>query len=89
MLRPHEIDGLNTIDARPRIQSPAPEALQPQRYWVDLEHARLRQTLLRATPPAAASTRHHRAPVRGAARQPTTAPLFNAATWWRRRKMRC
>ena len=82
LLRPHEIDGLNTIDARPRIQSPAPESLQPLRYWVDLEHARLRQTLLRAVPPAAASAPHHRAPVRGAARQPAAAPLFNGATWW-------
>ncbi|MBP6598474.1 MAG: type I-F CRISPR-associated helicase Cas3 [Giesbergeria sp.] len=82
LLRPHEIDGLNTIDARPRIQTPAPEPLQPQRYWVDLEHARLRQTLLRAVPPAAASAAHGRAPLRGAARQPVTAPLFNGATWW-------
>ena len=56
--------------------------MQPQRYWVDLEHARLRQTLLRATPPVAASAAHGRAPVRGAARQPTAAPLFNGATWW-------
>ncbi len=82
LLRPQEIDGLNTIDARPRIQSPAPEQLQPQRYWVDLEHARLRQTLLRAAPPAAASAPHNRAPVRGAARQQAAAPLFNGATWW-------
>ncbi|MDD2846809.1 MAG: type I-F CRISPR-associated helicase Cas3, partial [Rhodoferax sp.] len=82
LLRPHEINGLNTIDARPRIQSPAPEPLQPQRYWVDLEHARLRQSLLGAAPPAAASAPHHRAPVRGAARQQAAAPLFNGATWW-------
>lgn len=82
LLRPHEIDGLNTIDARPRIQNPTPEPLQPQRYWVDLEHARLRQTLLRAALLAAASAAHGRAPVRGAARQPVAAPLFNGATWW-------
>ena len=78
LLRPHEIDSLNTIDARPRIQHPVPEPLQPQRYWVDLEHARLRQTLLRAAPPAAAI----RAPVRGVAGQQAAAPLFNGATWW-------
>ena len=82
LLRPHEIDGLNTIDARPRIQSPAPEQLQPQRYWVDLEHARLRQTLLRAVPAAAVTALHGRAPVRGVARQPPAEPLFNGATWW-------
>ena len=82
LLRPHEIDGLKTIDARPRIQSPTPEPLQPQRYWVDLEHARLRQALLRAATPVAASVPHHRAPVRGAARQHAAAPSFNGATWW-------
>ena len=82
LLRPHEIDGLKTIDARPRIQSPTPEPLQPQRYWVDLEHARLRQALLRAATPVAASVPHHRAPVRGAARQQAAAPSFNGATWW-------
>ncbi len=78
LLRPHEIDGLNTIDARPRIQSPTPELLQPRRYWVDLEHARLRQTLLRAVPPPSIN----RAPVRGVAGQQATTPLFNGATWW-------
>lgn len=82
LLRPHEIDGLNTIDARTRIQSPMPELLQPQRYWVDLEHACLRQTLLRAASPQAASAPHHRAPLRGAARQQAAEPLFNGATWW-------
>lgn len=82
LLRPHEINDLNTIDARPRIQSPAPEQLQPQRYWVDLEHARLRQTVLRAPPPAAATALHGRAPMRGAARQEAAAPLFSGATWW-------
>ena len=81
LLRPHEIENLNSIDARSRIQSPEPEQLQPQRYWVDLEHARLRQTLLRAEPSTVNSTPHNRAPVRGAARQAAT-PLFNGGTWW-------
>ncbi|WP_159911271.1 type I-F CRISPR-associated helicase Cas3f [Pantoea sp. 18069] len=82
LLHPHEIEDLNAIDARPRIQSPLPAQLQPQRYWVDLEHARLRQTLLRAAPPAATTALHGRAPMRGAARQPPAESLFNGATWW-------
>ena len=86
LLRPQELDGLNTIDARPRIQSPSPDALQPQHYWVDLEHVRLRQSLLR-TAPAASSTSaipatHDRAPRRGSARVQVLEPAFNAATWW-------
>jgi len=86
LLRPQEIDGLNTIDARPRIQSPVPDALQPQHYWVDLEHARLRQSLLRAAPEApgasTAPAAHDRAPRRGQARVQVPELAFNAATWW-------
>lgn len=88
LLRPQELDNLNTIDARPRIQSPAPNALQPQRYWIDLEHSRLRQSLLSTSPiePSASTapvaTAPARPPRRGQARAQEPAAAFNAATWW-------
>ncbi len=66
------------IDARARILARPADQLRPRERWVDLEHARMRATMLpaaavQATPPA--SNRR-----RGAT---TPAPLLiNAATWW-------
>ena len=67
------------IDARPRIVAPPPEQLQPRRRLVDLEHARMRQTMLVQTTASAA-------PVRPGQRQRTSTnaatPVLNAASWW-------
>jgi len=67
----------DVIDARPRITDP-PEPLQPRTRLVDLEHARMRHTMLvpvASAPPV----------VLGGRRRPTAlagAPILNAATWW-------
>jgi CRISPR-associated endonuclease/helicase Cas3 len=65
------------IDARPRILEPT-TTLQPQRRLVDLEHARMKFTMLPqlSTPPPA-SGRLARGPVV----QPR--PAFNASSWWK------
>lgn len=76
VLRPAEWDA---IDARPRIVMP-PGELRPQRFLVDLEHARLRQTLLRALP--IAPVKPSGAPRRGQVQDQLAEPALNAASWW-------
>lgn len=67
------------IDARPRIVSKSAEQLQPHTRLVDLEHARMRQTMLVQSPSAAPSTPGGRQ--RGS--QQASAPsALNAASWW-------
>lgn len=67
----------DAIDARPRIMAP-PEPLQPRIRLVDLEHARMRHTMLAQVASAA--------PVIPGGRRrpmaPSGAPILNAATWW-------
>lgn len=67
------------IDARPRILAPATADLRPQQRLVDLEHARMRHTMLAQLAAAAvpATGRHARGP--GAA---VATALFNASSWW-------
>ncbi|MEX8519851.1 MAG: type I-F CRISPR-associated helicase Cas3f [Leptothrix sp. (in: b-proteobacteria)] len=67
------------IDARPRIVSLPPEQLQPRSRLVDLEHTRMRQTMLVPSTVAAPATPGQRQ--RGSARVATPTTL-NAATWW-------
>lgn len=66
-----------TIDARPRILVPL-AALQPQHRLVDLEHARMKYTMLPqlSTPPPATGWL-----ARGRANTPPRS-VFNASTWW-------
>lgn len=68
---------LEVIDARPRIVSPEPNALRPRARLVDLEHARLRQTML-------AQEQAPTAKPLGNRRRGLTAatPALNATTWW-------
>ncbi len=71
----------DVIDARPRIVSRPPEQLQPQTRLVDLEHTRLRQTML--VQQATTTT----VPVTSGRRQRSTTPIgapseLNAASWW-------
>lgn len=74
-----EADELATLDARPRILCPVPEALKPQERLMHLEHARLQQHMLpQSTKPASTGTRHARSPL-GAAQLPKA----NASTWWK------
>ena len=65
------------IDARPRIVAP-PGVLQPRNRLVDLEHARMRQTMLAqsAAAPATPGLRQR------ASAQAGAAPVLNAASWW-------
>jgi len=65
------------IDARPRIVAP-PDPLQPRSRLVDLEHARMRQTMLvqSAAAPATPGLRQRASALAGAA------PVLNAASWW-------
>lgn len=67
------------IDARPRIVSRPPEQLQPRIRLVDLEHTRMRQTMLVQAATAA--------PAPSGRRQRNAAPMgalsaLNAASWW-------
>jgi CRISPR-associated endonuclease/helicase Cas3 len=67
----------DAIDARPRIVAPI-EPLQPRTRLVDLEHARMRQTMLVQVASAATV-------VPGGRRRPTASSeafILNAATWW-------
>lgn len=74
-----EADELTTMDARPRIVCPAPDALRPQERLVHLEHARMRQQMLtQPVIPVPATGRHARGPVNAA---PVT--QANASTWWK------
>jgi CRISPR-associated endonuclease/helicase Cas3 len=68
------------IDARPRIVSRPAAELRPQQHWVDLEHGRMRQTMLalNQTPAPAASSGGR---VRRSDQSPPR-PVFNASTWW-------
>ena len=69
------------LDARPRIVSRLPTDLRPQQHWVDLEHSRMRQTMLaldQAPTAAAGGGGRVRRSDQGPAR-----PVFNASTWWR------
>lgn len=77
LLRPEE---LAVIDARPRIVSPAPDALQPNQRLVDLEHARMRETMLPQEVAAPARVLGNRARAMAAIAAPAR-PL-NASTWW-------
>ncbi len=70
LLAAHERD---VIDARPRVL--APEHLQPTSRWVDLEHARMRDTMLPTAPAVTASRRNLRRDAPGE-------PSLNAASWW-------
>ncbi|MDC8773554.1 type I-F CRISPR-associated helicase Cas3f [Roseateles albus] len=68
----------DAVDARPRILAPAAADLQPQQRLVDLEHARMRQTMLVQLGAALPATgRHARGPGVSASK-----PFFNASTWW-------
>ena len=74
-----EADELATLDARPRILCPAPEALRPQDRLLHLEHARTRaQMLPQPAAPGPSGGRHSRGPI--AAAPPQKA---NASTWWK------
>lgn len=79
LLRPDE---LAVVDARPRIVPPAP--MQPLQRLVDLEHARLQQTMLPGAVPPAPSLPGRRLTSRAlalaAVAPPRTVP--NASTWW-------
>lgn len=70
LLAAHERE---VIDARPRIVSP--EHLEPTSRLVDLEHHRMRQTMLAAAPAAATSGRY-------AKRADQAVQRLNAASWW-------
>ncbi|MDZ7810035.1 MAG: hypothetical protein U5L11_07545 [Arhodomonas sp.] len=72
------VDEYETVDARPRVL--APSELAPNHYLVDLEHARLRETLLPGQQSAEKGA-ETRGPARRASRRRTTPPL-NAATWY-------
>lgn len=70
LLDPNEIE---VIDARPRIVE-AP-LLNPRSRLIDLEHARIRQTMLVQVPAAPA-------PSLGRQRRVPTTAVLNAASWW-------
>lgn len=79
LLAPEEA---SIIDARPRIVSRPPEDLRPRERLVDLEHARLRDTMLVAEPiePAPRQALGKRARAAFAAGGAVRA--LNASTWW-------
>jgi CRISPR-associated endonuclease/helicase Cas3 len=67
------------IDARPRIVSRSSEELQPKTRLADLEHDRMRQTMLvqmRSTAPAPSGLRQRRSGKAGAQ------SVLNATWWW-------
>lgn len=63
------------IDARPRIVSASLDQMQPTHRLVDLEHTRMRHTMLAVAPEAAASGRY-------AKRGEQAGPRLNSASWW-------
>ena len=73
-------DEIAVIDARPRIVSPMPSALQPRVRLADLEHARMHYEMLPQQQAAAPATVGSRARAATAA-APAMATL-NASTWW-------
>ena len=75
LLSPAERD---VIDARPRIVSAPAEELQPTSRLVDLEHSRMRQTMLVASAPTPQANTGRRQ--RGSEKVAT--PGLNAASWW-------
>jgi CRISPR-associated endonuclease/helicase Cas3 len=67
------------IDARPRIVASPPAQMQPRTRLVDLEHTRMRQTMLvqaSATAPTNAGRRQRSVAPMG------VPPALNAASWW-------
>ena len=76
------VDETEVIDARPRIVSRPPEQLRPRDRLVDLEHARMRKTMLVHAPTAAPATPGLRQ--RGSD-QTGTPSVLNAASWWQMR----
>ena len=70
-------DERGVIDARPRIVAP-PGLLQPRTRLVDLEHARMRKTMLvqPVSPPVTPGVRQRTSALTGAP------PALNAASWW-------
>ena len=74
------LEAREVIDARPRIVSAAPALLKPRLRLVDLEHARMRQTMLAQTRAAAAPATPD---LRQRGSDKTGAPsALNAASWW-------
>lgn len=69
------------IDARPRIVSTAPSILCPRERLVDLEHARMLDTMLPQQQTAPSKPLGSRA--RAAAASVVAKPTLNASTWWR------
>jgi CRISPR-associated endonuclease/helicase Cas3 len=71
------VEQRDAIDARPRIVNPV-EPLQSRTRLVDLEHARMRQTMLmqvaNVTPTVPGGRRRPAAP--------SGVPILNAASWW-------
>lgn len=73
-------DEREVIDARPRIVARPSDQLQARQRLVDLEHARMRHTMLGLLPtpaPAAPGVR-----LRRAVTTPGSAPVLNAGSWW-------
>jgi CRISPR-associated endonuclease/helicase Cas3 len=68
------------IDARPRIVSAEPSALCPRERLVDLEHARLLDTMRPQQQASASKPVGSRA--RAAAATAVAKPTLNASTWW-------
>lgn len=66
----------HVIDARPRIVAVPDGQFQPAARLVDLEHARMRHTMLARLPGT------HATPGRRERRSERTQPALNAATWW-------
>jgi CRISPR-associated endonuclease/helicase Cas3 len=69
---------LDSLDARPRIRCADPSDLQPRRRLVDLEHARLLQTMQGRSPSQPAQAARKGPWARAAAPQPPVC----AASWW-------
>ena len=86
LLQSHDLNQLlapadyAVLDARPRIVSPSVNQLQPRQQWVDLEHGRMRQTMLPLDQVPASASGGGR--VRKSEQGPPQ-PVFNASTWWR------
>ncbi|TCT20158.1 type I-F CRISPR-associated helicase Cas3f [Thiobaca trueperi] len=71
---------IEVIDARPRIVSSEPSALCPRERLVDLEHARMLDTMLPQQQASASKPLGSRA--RAAAATAAAKPTLNASTWW-------
>ena len=86
LLHSHDLHQLLTpadyavLDARPRIVAPPASQLQPRQHWVDLEHGRMRQTMLPLDQVPASASSGGRA---RKSEQGPPQPVFNASTWWR------